>query len=69
LRSYLANRQWWTKANEEQLIASCREKVEAAVAEYLKLPPPSAGEMFEHLFETLPPALEWQRKQFTGGSR
>jgi 2-oxoisovalerate dehydrogenase E1 component alpha subunit len=69
LRNYLANRQWWTKADEEQLIVSCRDKVEAAVAEYLKLPPPSPGEMFDHLFETLPPALEWQRKQFTGGSR
>lgn len=69
LRNYLANRQWWTKSDEEKLIASCREKVEAAVAEYLKLPPPSPAEMFDHLFETLPPALEWQRKQFAGGSR
>lgn len=67
LRNYLANRQWWTKSDEEQLIASCREKVEAAVAEYLKLPPPSPVEMFDHLFETLPPALEWQRKQFERG--
>jgi len=66
LRTYLANRQWWTKSDEEQLIASCREKVEAAVAEYLKLPPPSPSDMFDYLFETLPPALQWQRKQFTG---
>ena len=67
LRTYLANRQWWTKSDEEQLIASCREKVEAAVAEYLKLPPPSAVEMFDNLFETLPASLEWQRKHFAGG--
>jgi len=66
LRNYLANRQWWTKSDEEQLIASCREKVETAVAEYLKLPPPSPADMFDYLFETLPPALQWQRKQFTG---
>ena len=66
LRNYLANRHWWTKSDEEQLIASCREKVEAAVAEYLKLPPPSPADMFDYLFETLPPALQWQRKQFTG---
>ena len=66
LRTYLANRQWWTKSDEEQLIASCREQVETAVAEYLKLPPPSAADMFDYLFETLPPALQWQRKQFTG---
>jgi len=67
LRSYLANRQWWTKSDEEQLIASCREKVEAAVAEYLKLPSPSPVEMFDDLFETLPASLEWQRKHFAGG--
>ncbi len=67
LRNYLANRQWWSKTDEEQLIAECREKVEAAVAEYMKLPPPSPADMFDYLFETLPPALQWQRKQFTGG--
>jgi 2-oxoisovalerate dehydrogenase E1 component alpha subunit len=67
LRNYLASRQWWTKSDEEKLIASCREKVETAVAEYLKLPPPSPAEMFDDLFETLPPALQWQRKHFVGG--
>jgi pyruvate dehydrogenase E1 component alpha subunit len=66
LRTYLANRQWWSKQDEEQLIAECREKVETAVAEYLKLPQPTAVEMFDDLFESLPPALQWQRKQFGG---
>jgi len=67
LRSYLAAQQWWTKEDEERLIAESREKVEAAVAEYLAIPPPSPVSMFEHLFETLPPSLEWQRKKYEGG--
>jgi pyruvate dehydrogenase E1 component alpha subunit len=64
LRSYLANQNWWTKADEEQLIAECREKVDAAVAEYLKIIPPEPQSMFDHLFETLPPSLKWQRARY-----
>jgi pyruvate dehydrogenase E1 component alpha subunit len=67
LRSYLANQRWWTKEDEERLIADCRGKVDAAVAEYLAIPPPSPASMFDHLFETLPPSLEWQRKKYLGG--
>jgi len=67
LRAYLANRNWWTKADEEKLIAECREKVDLAVKEYLAIPPPSPASMFDHLFETLPAAMQWQRKQFAGG--
>ena len=67
LRTYLANRNWWTKEDEEQLIAACREKVDSAVTEYLAIPPPSPASMFDHLFETLPAGLQWQRKQFAGG--
>jgi len=66
-RAYLVSQRWWTKEDEEKLIAECREKVEAAVAEYLAIPPPSPGSMFDNLFETLPPSLEWQRKKYLGG--
>ena len=65
-RAYLAQHHCWTKEDEEKLIAACREKVDAAVAEYLKIPPPSPVSMFDHLFETLPAALQWQRKAFEG---
>jgi pyruvate dehydrogenase E1 component alpha subunit len=61
LRTYLANQDWWTKADEEQLIAECRQKVDQAVTEYLAIPPPRPESMFDHLFETLPASLEWQR--------
>jgi len=66
VRTYLAHQRWWTKEDEEQLIAECKEKVEAAVAEYLAIPPPSPDSMFDHLFETLPSSLQWQRKKFKG---
>ena len=63
LRTYLANQGWWSKEDEEALIAECKDKVEAAVAEYSAIPPPRPESMFDHLFETLPPALAWQRKK------
>jgi 2-oxoisovalerate dehydrogenase E1 component alpha subunit len=65
-RSYLVAQQWWTKEDEEQLIAQCRAQVDAAVTEYLKLPPPSPTSMFDNLFEKLPHSLEWQRKKYEG---
>ena len=61
LRTYLANRQWWTKSDEEKLIAEWREKVDGAVADYLAIPPPAPESMFDHLFESLPASLQWQR--------
>jgi 2-oxoisovalerate dehydrogenase E1 component alpha subunit len=61
LRTYLANQHWWTKADEEKLFAESREKVDTAVAEYLAIPPPAPESMFDHLFETLPASLQWQR--------
>jgi pyruvate dehydrogenase E1 component alpha subunit len=61
LRTYLASQHWWTKADEEQLIAEAREKVDAAVAEYLAIPPPPPSSMFDFLFETLPASLKWER--------
>jgi pyruvate dehydrogenase E1 component alpha subunit len=61
LRTFLANQHWWAKSDEEQLIAECREKVDASVSEYLAISPPTPESMFDHLFETLPISLQWQR--------
>ncbi|MES2561696.1 MAG: pyruvate dehydrogenase (acetyl-transferring) E1 component subunit alpha, partial [Pseudomonadota bacterium] len=66
LRTYLAREQWWTKDDEEQLIADSKQKVENAVAEYLAIAPPLPSSMFDHLFETLPQSLQWQRKAYEG---
>jgi pyruvate dehydrogenase E1 component alpha subunit len=67
LRAYLGNQGWWSKEDEEKLIADCKDKVEAAVAEYSAIPPPRPETMFDHLFETLPAALAWQRKKLVEG--
>jgi len=67
LRTYLGAQGWWSKEDEEQLIASCKQKIEAAVTEYSAIPPPRPESMFDHLFETLPPALAWQRKKMAEG--
>ena len=67
LRTYLGDQGWWSKEDEEALVAECRAKVEAAVTEYLAIPPPAPESMFDHLFETLPSSLAWQRKKIAGG--
>lgn len=61
LRSYLINCGAWDKAREETLLKDCNEQVQAAVQAYLDTPPPTAEQMFDHLYATLPAALEKQR--------
>lgn len=61
LRSYLLGRDVWSRADEEALIQSCNERIQAAVADYLALPPPGPAQMFAHLYAELPPALAAQR--------
>jgi pyruvate dehydrogenase E1 component alpha subunit len=69
LRTYLGSLGWWAKGDEEALVVECKGKVEAAVADYLATPPPEPQSMFEHLFETLPASLEWQRDKLARSSR
>ena len=66
LRTYLGDSGWWSKEAEERLVAECKEHVDKAVEEYLAIPAPRPESMFDHLFETLPPALAWQRKKLSG---
>jgi pyruvate dehydrogenase E1 component alpha subunit len=67
LRTYLGDQGWWTKQDEEKLVSECRAKLDAAVAEYLAIPPPPPESMFDYLFETLPASLAWERKRMAGG--
>lgn len=62
LRAYLEREGVWNDADEEALRAEHARLVDAAVEAYLQAPPPAPGAMFEHLFETLPAALEPQRE-------
>jgi 2-oxoisovalerate dehydrogenase E1 component alpha subunit len=61
LRTFLTKHHAWTRADEEELIASCRAEVNAAAEAYLSTPhePPEA--IFDHLYAELPKALESQR--------
>jgi pyruvate dehydrogenase E1 component alpha subunit len=66
-RTFLADRQWWSKQDEERLLAECREKVEAAKDAYLAMPPEPPTAMFDYLYATLPAGLKRQRDVATGG--
>ena len=63
VRSYLSGVGAWDKTQEEALIKNCNERVQAAVREYTDTPWPAPGAMFEHLYATLPSALETQRAE------
>ncbi len=67
LRNYLVGRGWWTKADEEALIKEIRAQVDAAVEDYLAMPPQEPTAMFDHLYETLPQALSEQRRMVEDG--
>ena len=60
LRKYLTSLNVWDKAQEEQLGRACYAQVEEAVATYLAVEHPGTTAMFDHLYATLPRALEAQ---------
>jgi pyruvate dehydrogenase E1 component alpha subunit len=61
LRNYLIAAGAWDKPREEALVRDCNERVQAAVQDYLDTPLPDPAAMFEHLYATLPAALDSQR--------
>ena len=61
LRRHLTLRGVWTRDDEERLLVDCRERVEAAAADYLATPPEGPVAMFDHLYAALPPELAEQR--------
>lgn len=68
MRNYLTAVGAWDKAQEDALSKACNERVQAAVQEYMAMPWPAPGAMFEHLYATLPPALEPQRTEVEAAS-
>lgn len=61
LRNYLVRCKAWGPPQEEALIKDCTARVNAAVEAYLAVPPPTTGDMFDHLYAELPAALREQR--------
>jgi len=66
LRTYLAENGAWDKAQEDALLKECNEQVQAAAQAYLDTPPPTAEQMFDHLYAALPAALARQRAAALG---
>lgn len=66
LRHYLMECGVWDKAREDRLLKEANEQVQAAAQAYLDTPSPGAGQMFDHLYATLPAALAAQRAQALG---
>ena len=67
LGAYLGDKGWWTKADEESLVADCKARVEKAKEAYLAVVPEETTAMFDYLYETLPPTLAAQRSIAMGG--
>ena len=61
LKAYLEHQGVWSEAEELELRDALAASVDAAVEAYLATPAPARSAMFEHLFATLPAALEPQR--------
>src|SRR5262245_18631115 len=66
LRAYLLEIGAWDKVQEDALLKSSNEQVQAAAQAYLDTPPPGPEQMFDHLYATLPSALEKQRAAALG---
>lgn len=63
LRTYLIECRAWDKSKEDALLKECNEQVQAAFQAYSETPPPTIEQMFEHLYATLPAALDKQRAE------
>ena len=66
LRAYLTECGAWDKHQEDALVKECNEQVQAAFQAYADTPPPNVEQMFEHLYATLPAALQKQRAEALG---
>lgn len=63
LRNYLIEQKFWSPTEEESWSKECSQKVEAAVEEYLHLPPQPVSAMFDYLYSVMPHDLAEQREE------
>lgn len=61
LRSYLMSNGLWTDDDEQEVLTTYRQEMNAAAEEYLATPSRSPASMFDHLYETLPAVFAGQR--------
>jgi len=65
LRTYLQQKYHWSDFEETDLLRETKERISEAVLELESTEPPDPRGMFDHVFETLPPALLQQKDQLT----
>ena len=63
LQSYLHQIDAWDESREQALISESKKSVEEAVQAYLKLPKQPVTDLFDYLYEELPPALLTQKNK------
>jgi len=61
LRLHLEGRGLWSEEDHQRLAAQYRDEIERDVERYLAEPPQTSHSIFDHVYATLPPALEEQR--------
>lgn len=65
IRTYLANRGWWSKEDEEALVGDCKARIDAAQEEFLAMEPQPVTDIFDYLFAELPESVARQRESYT----
>ncbi len=60
LRKYLLSLGAWDKPREDALLQDCQRSVETAVQAYFAVAPPDVSAMFDHLYASMPHALDEQ---------
>lgn len=66
VRTYLGQCGWWSKEDEESLLADAKAKTEAAREEFLAIKPQKPVAILDYLHETLPAAYAGQRSTLAG---
>lgn len=66
LRNYLDAQGWWSKTDEEQLLAEAKAEVDAAQETFLALTPEAPAAIFDHCHATWPSSLDAQRRLILG---
>jgi len=60
LKKYLLTQNLWDEEKEKALLLHCQKQVEAAVQNYVNMPPQPTSSIFDYHYATLPHALEEQ---------
>lgn len=67
LKKYMKKKGLWDDAYEQRVTAEARDRIETAVAEEEKLPPPDPKDIFRYTFAEIPGELQRQMKNFLRG--